>query len=370
MNSLLAAVLFCSAASGAQPAAIRTNELAEADNQFGLSVFSYLSSARPEENVFISPLSIAIALQMTAHGSAGPTWNAMAGAMKVSALSRAEVAAANQELREQLDRADKNVRLDIANSLWLRNGIKLQKQFASDCGKYYTAPVTTLVFGRPAAITTINDWVSRNTGGRITKIVNELSPREILVLVNAIYFKGSWTKAFDAKLTAPREFHLASGAGQRRMMNREDKFRYKEDDRMQAVVLPYGDERLNMYIFLPRENDGLAKLISSLLSPSSSLFSGFAEKKGTVVLPRFKIEFEQDLNEVLIQLGMGQTPVRSYSLLLRDLIIAGRAKPSFIVSRRIPLSEAPDAYAKFDRREPGYTKVLIKPAMQAGTGAH
>jgi glutathione-independent formaldehyde dehydrogenase len=70
-----------------------------------------------------------------------------------------------------------------------------------------------------------------------------------------------------------------------------------------------------------------------------------------------------------IQLGMGQTPVKSYSLLLRDLIIAGRAKPSFIVSRRIPLEEAPDAYARFDRREPGYTKVLIRPGAQAGAPA-
>ncbi|BDG04467.1 glutathione-independent formaldehyde dehydrogenase [Anaeromyxobacter oryzae] len=71
-----------------------------------------------------------------------------------------------------------------------------------------------------------------------------------------------------------------------------------------------------------------------------------------------------------IRVGMGQTPVKSYSLALRDLIIAGRAKPSFIVSRRIPLSEAPDAYAKFDRREPGYTKVLIKPAMGQPSAAH
>jgi len=70
-----------------------------------------------------------------------------------------------------------------------------------------------------------------------------------------------------------------------------------------------------------------------------------------------------------IQIGMGQTPVKRYSLLLRDLIAAGRARPSFIVSRRIPLQEAPDAYARFDRREPGYTKVLIKPQLQAGPAA-
>jgi glutathione-independent formaldehyde dehydrogenase len=89
-----------------------------------------------------------------------------------------------------------------------------------------------------------------------------------------------------------------------------------------------------------------------------------AAKRGTYALPWGTLWSKG------ISVGMGQTPVRSYSLLLRDLIIAGRAKPSFIVSRRIPLSEAPDAYAKFDRREPGYTKVLIKPAMQAGRAAH
>jgi glutathione-independent formaldehyde dehydrogenase len=83
-----------------------------------------------------------------------------------------------------------------------------------------------------------------------------------------------------------------------------------------------------------------------------------AAKQGVYRIPWGK------LWEKGIQLGTGQTPVRKYGLLLRDLIIAGRAKPSFIVSRRIPLVEAPEAYERFDRREPGYTKVLIKPGAQ------
>jgi serine protease inhibitor len=316
VNLILTVILICSAASGAQPAAIRTSELTEADNKFGLAIFDQITAARPHENVFISPLSIAIALQMTAHGSAGATWNAMAGTMNLSGLTRSQVPAGNQQLREELVNADKAVRLDIANSLWLRQGVKLQKQFAADCDKYYQAPVTTLDFGRPDAITTINGWVSKNTNGRIKQIVSELKPEEILVLVNAIYFKGSWTKQFDPKLTAPREFHLASGSAQRRMMNRDDRFRYKEDDAMQAVVLPYGEERLSMYVFLPRVKDGLSKLIGAIKPDNfAALFSGFAEKKGTVVLPRFKIEFEQSLNAVLKQLGMGAafTPAADFS---------------------------------------------------------
>ena len=98
MNLLLTVVLSCSAASGAQPPAIRTAELSVADNKFGFAVFDQITAARPQQNVFISPLSIAIALQMTAHGSSGATWDAMAGAMNVSGLTRSEVAAGNQQL--------------------------------------------------------------------------------------------------------------------------------------------------------------------------------------------------------------------------------------------------------------------------------
>jgi len=316
MHLLLTAVLFCSAASGAQPVAVRTAELVEADNKFGLAIFNQLTAVRPHQNVFISPLSIAIALQMTAHGAAGATWDAMAGAMSLSGLSRSEVAAGNQKLSADLLAADKSVRLDIANSLWLRKGVMLRKQFADDCGRYYRAPVTTLDFARPSAVTTINDWCSKNTNGRIKQIVSELTPEEILVLVNAIYFKGSWTKAFDPKLTAPREFKALAWSAQRQMMNREDKFRYKEDDVLQAVALPYGDERLNLYVFLPRDKDGLVELIATTRPDDfAALFTGFAEKKGTVVLPRFKLEFEQSLNAFLKPLGMevAFTPAADFS---------------------------------------------------------
>jgi len=314
MNLLLIAVLFGSAASGAQPATVRTTELVEADNKFGLAVFDQITAARPNENVFISPLSIAIALQMTAHGSAGSTWSAMAGAMRVSGLSRSEVAAGNHELRTELVNADKSVRLDIANSLWLRQGVKLQKPFVTDCDKYYTASVTPLDFSRPDAIVTINDWVAKNTNGRIKQIVSELTPEEILVLVNAVYFKGSWTRKFDPKLTSPRDFYLSTLGKkfdpvrkvQRQMMNREGGFRYKADDALQAVALPYGDGRLNLYAFLPRDRDGLGKLIDATKPDDfAGLFAGLEERKGTVVLPRFKIEFEQNLVKTLEALGMG-----------------------------------------------------------------
>jgi serine protease inhibitor len=313
VHALFAAALVCSAASGVQPVAVSTADLVRADNNFGFKLFRNIAASEPQQNVFLSPLSIAIALQMTAQGSAGATWNAMAGAMGLSGLSQPEVAAGNQRLREALLNADKNVRLDIANSLWLRSGIKVQGQFEGDCDKYYAAPVTTLDFSRPGAATTINDWVSKNTGGRIKRIATRLDPAEFLILANAFYLKGSWTKAFNPKHTASRQFHTRLWGWQRPMMSRKGTFRYREDDAMQAVVLSYGEGRLSMYVFLPRESheDLLKEELDGLIAATkpedfAGFFVGFEERRGTVVLPRFKIEFEQDLNEALIRLGMGQ----------------------------------------------------------------
>ena len=82
-------------------------------------------------------------------------------------------------------------------------------------------------------------------------------------------------------------------------------------------------------------------------------------KEGKYVLPWAEI-FDKALT-----VGAGQTPVKRYNAFLRDLISAGRAKPSFIVSQRIALAKAPEAYERFDRREPGYTKVVIKPGLSA-----
>lgn len=63
-----------------------------------------------------------------------------------------------------------------------------------------------------------------------------------------------------------------------------------------------------------------------------------------------------------LRVGTGQANVKAYNEYLRNLIVAGRAEPSFVVSKELPLDAAPEAYQHFDRREPGYSKVVLKPA--------
>ena len=88
-----------------------------------------------------------------------------------------------------------------------------------------------------------------------------------------------------------------------------------------------------------------------------------AQKKGLYEMPL------GDLWSKSISVGQGQAPVKKYNLYLRDLIVAGRAKPSFIVSQRLPLSQAPEAYEHFDKRGEGtgqdWTKVILKPGQES-----
>ena len=310
MRRLFLIALMCAACAAkpvlpTQPVAVKVDALAKADNSFGIELLKRLADATPGENVFISPSSIAIALQMTMTGAAGETYRSMSDALKVTDLSLAEVNAGNATLRSSLVSADPKVKLAIANSLWLRKGVKLQKSFVDACRTNYNAQVSELDFAQPAAIKTINNWASANTNGRITEIISQLTPQEILVLVNAIYFKGTWTDQFKKDLTAPRDFYLPAGAASRQMMRRDAKFRYKQGEGMQAVVIPYGSERMSMYVFLPDKRDGLADLLSRMDGKNwDDWFSGFSSSDGEVVLPKFRIEYGTSLTNVLKALGM------------------------------------------------------------------
>lgn len=115
--------------------------------------------------------------------------------------------------------------------------------------------------------------------------------------------------------------------------------------------------------------------IADLVNPTGSIgIIGvyFPQDPGGVDKHAKKGEFLFPLGKLWnngVTIGQGQAPVKKYNAYLRDLIIAGRARPSFIVSHRLPLSQAPEAYARFDERGMGrgreWTKVVLKPGLRA-----
>lgn len=285
------------------------NKLVSAYECFSFQLLSQLVKQDPDTNVFVSPFSVAIALVMTYNGAQGNTEQAIAKALGLDGLSLQEINAANQWLLSIGDNLNSQIQIAFANSLWVKQGISLDDDFVQRLKAAYLSEVANLDFVNPDAATTINRWVAEKTQEKIKELVAPIQIKNaILVLINAIYFKGIWTQQFDKDRTKERPFTLPDGSLRSHpMMSQSSQYLYYEREKFQAVSLPYGDGRVSMYIFLPKESSSIEEF-QTLLTVESwrSWMSRFYEMEGDLELPRFKSEYCKVLNDALITLGMGE----------------------------------------------------------------
>jgi serpin B len=284
-------------------------KLVESDNKFGLKLFKEIIKEEGDSNVFISPLSVAMALGMTYNGANGETQEAMQQALELNGLTLEEMNQSYKHLIELLTGLDPKVKFQIANSIWYRiNDLVPREQFLSDCMKYYKSLVRGLDFNDPSSVDTINAWVKENTNGRITEIWEApVDPLTVMFLIDAIYFKGAWTYQFDKTKTKDDRFYLPDGSWKPcKMMEQRGFFKYFENDTFQAIDLPYGDGDFSMSIFLPRWGINIDSLIAEFDQEKLKYWTTNLESDSIdVYLPRFRLEYERVLNDVLIRLGMG-----------------------------------------------------------------
>lgn len=291
-------------------------QVVEAHNRLGMLIFEKLLSqnAKMNDTVFISPTSIALALSMAYNGADGETEKAMAEAMQFSHLSRDKINASSLALLRALDGTNVSdsqslgVLLDIANSIWYRREFALNEAFLHENEHFYNAKIEGLDFNAPESTHTINGWVSDATRGLIPSVVDRLDPDLVMMLINAVYFNGDWTKPFDQRATQNVPFHLASGETQDvPMMYQSGRIGYYKHDDFQAIRLPYGeDERLAMYVFLPASDMDIPEFAAGFTYETmTDSFDRFTPTQGEVTLPRMDIEYETKLNEALQSLGMG-----------------------------------------------------------------
>ena len=284
------------------------NELLAANTQFSFKLFSELRAQYPDQNIFISPASIAFALAMTYNGARGETQHAMAHALQLPDMRLDEVNRANAALRRALTNSDAEVELAIANALWARQHLRFKPAFVQGIKDFYNAEVGSINFDDPKSPAIINAWVSRQTHDKITQIVDQIPREAMLFLINAVYFKGKWKKPFDAAQTRDRTFTLLHGRQKLHpMMTQSGRYSYYQGPAFQAVNLPYGENsKVSLYVFLPNRDSSLMAL-SQLLTAENwqTWIPQFRVIPGMIVLPRFKIAYEVELNEVLKALGMG-----------------------------------------------------------------
>ena len=282
-----------------------------ANTRFSFKLFSEIlkqNNSQNSQNIFISPTSVAIALAMTYNGAKGETQQAMAKTLELQGISLQEINSANAALIAAVQNADDKVQLNIANSLWAKQDINFNSDFLQTTEDFYKATVTNLDFSDPGAVNAINDWVRQSTNGKIDAIVQQINPDDVMFLINAIYFKGKWTKEFDPKQTTIGQFYLTTGEQkQHPLMSQSGKYSYYENKKFQAVSLPYGnDGRLSLYVFLPSDNSSLTAFYQDLNADNwEKWIAQFRNRQGSIRLPRFKINYDLTLNDALKALGMG-----------------------------------------------------------------
>ena len=297
-----------SPSTGPSPQAVA--QLAAANARFAFKLFAELLEEQPHDNVFVSPTSISLALAMAYNGAGGTTRQGMAQALEIQGMSVREVNEANLALAQDLTAPHEGLKLTIANSLWADKGTTFSPAFLKVNQDFYGARVTSLDFTNPDAAGIMNHWVSQQTEGKIPEIVSaDDLGSGMPILINAVYFLAPWTSVFDPDDTTDQPFTLLDGSQQTvRMMMKEDKYPYFEDEGFQAISLPYGDEqRFSMCIFLPKETSTLAEFCKSLNAEQwAAWMAAFDGHQGTIMLPRFKAEYEVELRGPLEALGMGE----------------------------------------------------------------
>ena len=281
--------------------------LVAANNQFSFDLMQQVVSAQTNANVFLSPFSAATALRMVANGAAGLTRQELEHTLHTSGLKGSAINEAFTGLNRSLAEK-KDVILTLANGMWVRQDFILKPAFVAENQHYFGAELGEVDFNQPAAAQTINDWASRQTHGKIPKLVDyPFDPYLRLFLANAIYFKGTWVAPFDKSATKSHDFHLPDqSVKQTPLMSRHEKMTYEETVSYQAVRLPYNGG-LRMTIFLPAQKITPQQLLQTFGRPGiwdNNIQPAFGSRDGTLMLPKFKMEFAASLNTPLKTLGL------------------------------------------------------------------
>lgn len=276
------------------------------DNEFALDLFRKTIASTDQANVFISPLSVSIALGMAWNGADNETRAEMETALKMSGMTVDQINEYYQIMQTALPGVDPSTKLNIANSLWYREGFALKSDYLQVNKNFFNAEIRELDFAKAGAVDTINQWCAHKTNNLIKKPLDQISAEAVMYLINAIYFKGIWVKQFDKKNTFETNFN-AEGGGQVRvnMMQQLDTFAYYQDDVAQYIDMPYGNKAFSMTAILPANGKATNDVLNTLdLHKWGSIVSQMTPKKVQVYFPKFKTKGDYELKGPLIEMGM------------------------------------------------------------------
>ncbi|HRX30483.1 MAG TPA: serpin family protein [Tenuifilaceae bacterium] len=297
--------------------------LIENNNNFGLNFFREVSQST-EGNLMISPLSASVALSMLLNGTDNNTYRQMLTMLGYESMD--DVNSSYKSLVKQLLEVDSKVSIALANALFYREGFEFYSSYSETLKDVYSCEVQGLDFNSSNALSLINGWASDNTNGKISKVLDSIDPQIVMIIMNALYFKGDWTYKFDKESTTSDIFNFENGGTTSvQMMRGLIPAASFSNESVSAIELPYGRTNYSMVIALPATNtqDFISMFNGNLWDEMVSNFNQQTEPSEVMVyLPKFKFEFEKNLNEALQDMGM----VDAFNPMLADLSLISATK--------------------------------------------
>lgn len=282
--------------------------LISSENSFALDIFKkVIENSSQTENIVISPLSISSALSMTLNGASGATQDSMLVALRLKGLTPEIINNSYKDLTGVLLSVDKRVLISIANSVWTANNFVVKKPFIDILTQYYTAESKSFDPVDPLVPKQVNSWIEGKTNGLIKNMLDKLDPNTVMLLINAIYFKGTWTTQFDKDKTTQGSFIKPDGAtAQVPMMKQTSDFKIYGGEGFTLAEFPYGQGNFVMDVLLPVGNNGVSDILPSVTDQNlKGWINLMSKRKADVSFPKFKYGYKKELKSILSDMGMG-----------------------------------------------------------------
>lgn len=284
-------------------------EMAASTCSFATKLFyEVYKSEKGNENFCLSPMSASWALAMAANGAGAATAQEIYNALGFDGNYNADsINVYLQKCGNRLATLDERVKVETANSAWISEKLKVDKEFIKKNRTFYDAEVRNITFDA-TAVKLINDWCSQKTAGKINEIVKELNPATRLVLINALYFNGRWKAPFLKERTTEEFFTKENGEKVKvNMMHQKFDTQYYEDETVQMASKPFGQGTFNMYFVLPREGVAMESAAEAFATNFVQWCNDARRYEVEFSLPRFKADYGTSLKDALQAMGMQNT---------------------------------------------------------------
>lgn len=310
-------ITICSSCKGGKPEEVKNkytikaselsrnvNQVSSANNKVAFKFLNYEINNNKDNNIVISSLSLNTVLSMTQNGAANKTKDEMLQALELKGIKDNTI---NEDYRNIISYYNslKAANIKIADSIWIQKGFIVTDSFINTGKENYEAEVNTVDFNKKAALDAINNWISDKTAGKIKKFNDDLSGTT-MALINTLYFKSKWAEPFNEKNTSKQSFYLSNGLKEEiEMMRGTISVQYLKAKNFAAVRIPYEDQSFGFYVFLPDKGVAMNELLQSMTYDYwNSCLNEFKQSEVSIRLPKFKMDYESELNDMLQSFGM------------------------------------------------------------------